>query len=462
MNEVLIIGSILVAVVVLIVIFISRKITNLSNVHGAVADTQKENQRLQIDLAESKNAYEYACRDIERLTIDLGNQERKCNVLTQTNSDLVMENQQLIQRLSRFEVENSHLKEAYSKLNLTLDELKQQMNNEFKQLKTLAINELEQKANQSLREISKDSVVMPLQEHFKDLQNKIQELAIETKHINQNSQNLNKQAENLAIALTKDSKKKGDFGELILTNLLESVGLQEHISYVEQEQIKLGDKRLIPDVVVNLPHDRAVVIDSKNIMQHYYNSISNNQDGSKAVIDAIRLTFKQLGDKDYVTALEMSSPKSIFAYAIMFIPNEGVFNLIVSEDQSLGGMLFREAYHRKVFIAGPSTLLVLLGMIERAWETYLVEERAEQIIQLAQEAADKIKLTFERVADLGKTIQKSATQYNDVITALDNDRAGSVVDKLDKIVQHSTRKHKLADLHEIDAKIKSPASLSYS
>ncbi|MBX9867790.1 MAG: DNA recombination protein RmuC [Burkholderiales bacterium] len=365
------------------------------------------------------------------------------------NKQLQRNNLELSSAKSRLEVENEHLKLAYQQLEKLLVELKIQMNSEFSNLKNLAINELKERADNSLRDISKENVVLPLQEYLKDLQLKINELTLETKVINRNSADLNLQAQNLALALTKDSKKKGEFGEMILANILESVGLQQHVSYTEQAQITLNDKRLIPDVIINLPHNRAVVVDSKNIIQRYYESIVNQEDKSKAILDAIKLTIKSLSNKDYLQAVEQAIGKAVFDYAIMFIPNEGLFSLIIEEDQKLSGALLRDAYKQRIFIAGPSTLLVLLGMIERAWETYQVEERAEEIIRLAIELTDKFKISLQKIADLGNTIRQTGTKYDEVIKSLDNGTAGSAIAKLDKLALLSGEKRQLARIVEV-------------
>lgn len=436
-----------------------NKLSLISNNKEELLELQQENQNLKIEIAKLRNAEEYLKKEFIRVQNELNLTFSQLETIKQDNLSLLALNQELSNTKSRLEVENQNLSDAYAKLDKTITEVRQQMNYEFSQLKTLAISELEQKANQSLKDIGRDNIIIPLQEHFKDLQNKINDLSLETKLINRNSTELNEQAKNLALALTKDSKKKGDFGELILANLLESVGLQEHISYIEQPQIKTIDKKLIPDVIINLPHHRSVVIDSKNIMQRYYESVVNQEDKRKAIVDAIKNTFKNLSDKDYINAVESSTSRQVFDYVIMFIPNEGLFNFIIEEDQSLNGAILRDAYQQKVFIAGPSTLLVLLGMIERTWETYQVEERAELIINLAKEISDKIKLSLTRIADLGILIKKSATQYNDVIKALDNGTASSMVGKLDKLVYLSGNKHDQIKLNGINEALRSPASL---
>lgn len=434
-------------IICLLVVYAKLRSLNQTNLQN----TQLQNEYNELNALHAKlDSDQTHCKqELARINQALLEQHTMTKEFELENKQLQRNNLELSSAKSRLEVENEHLKLAYQQLEKLLVELKIQMNSEFSNLKNLAINELKERSDNSLRDISKENVVLPLQEYLKDLQLKINELTLETKVINRNSADLNLQAQNLALALTKDSKKKGEFGEMILANILESVGLQQHVSYTEQAQITLNDKRLIPDVIINLPHNRAVVVDSKNIIQRYYESIVNQEDKSKAILDAIKLTIKSLSNKDYLQAVEQAIGKAVFDYAIMFIPNEGLFSLIIEEDQKLSGALLRDAYKQRIFIAGPSTLLVLLGMIERAWETYQVEERAEEIIRLAIELTDKFKISLQKIADLGNSIRQTGTKYDEVIKSLDNGTAGSAIAKLDKLALLSGEKRQLARIVEV-------------
>lgn len=453
-SEILIITAVIIVILLSIAFIIIKKLS-IINTSQQLAVANKE---LELSITKLNIDLEYANKENYKLKSDITTLEQaNSRKESQLSEAFINEKNTLFEKASLTE-ENKYLKDAYGKLETTLAQLRKQISEDFEQLKNIAIHELEKKANESLKEISKDNVVIPLQDKFKELQSNIDALKIETKLINHNSENLNQQANNLATALTRDSKKRGDFGEVILANILESVGLSEHISYIEQEQLKINDKKIIPDVIINLPHDRAVIVDSKNIMKLYYDSIEQQQDKTKAIMNAIRTTFKDLSSKNYAASLEEITGKNVFAYVIMFIPNSAVFDLIVEENNRLQGNLFKEAYQNNIFIAGPSTLLLLLSMIEKAWETYLVEERAENILALASEISDKIRLTIERIAVLGKSIKNASRDYNSVITSLDNGRNDSLVNKLEKITLLSGAKELPSELAEVSDDIRYPSS----
>lgn len=460
-SEIIVLVAFVIALAIMAWLMIKRlNIIKISQ--QSLDELRADYQNLQLKLLASQNHGEYIKRELERATAELSKLQQQSELEKERFQEIQVVNNQLLAEKLSLAAENNHLSSAYDKLDTMLIDLRKQMTHDFEQLKLLALNELEQKANQSLKDASKEGVVIPLQESFRDLLQKINDLAVETKIINHNSTELHKEARNLALALTKDSKKKGDFGELILTNILESVGLQEHVSYLEQLQIKHQEGKIIPDVVVNLPHNRAVVIDSKNIMQYYYQGVANGEDTRKIMLDAVRATLKNLSSKNYAEILENSLSKSVFAYVIMFIPNESLFSFILEEDQRMNGSLLREAYQQKIFLAGPSTLLVLLGIIKETWDSYQVEARAELILKLAQEIADKIQITIERIGELGNGIRKTTHQYNEIIKSLDNGTSSSVIGKLERLVNLSGvkgNKDKLASLEVIDnISLRLPAS----
>ncbi len=418
---------------------------NISKLNNELELTKYKLQQKELELANTQ-------LNFQKLEVQLVDNQKK---YVELNNKYQVTNEAKI----RIETENTNLHSSYKQLEEVVKQFKQTFDTEFNNLRQLTLKELNEKANLTIREVGKDAIVEPLQNNLKSLQEKILQLEVQTKTMNESSLALNKQAENLAIALTRDSKKKGDFGELILANLLESVGLQDKISYTEQLQLNHNDKRYIPDMVINLPHNRAVVIDSKNIMKQYAESVNNAEIyDARALLRVISATVKGLSSKDYAAILGDSFSRNVFAYSIMFIPNESLFLAILAEDQEQNCALIREAYQQKVFIAGPSTLLALLSMIDKAWETYQVEERAEEIIKLATDVSAKIHTTIERIAKLGSNIKGSVACYNDIIKSLDNGTSASVVAKLGKISERSGSKENLPIINYIDAESKLPSS----
>jgi DNA recombination protein RmuC len=371
---------------------------------------------------------------------------------------LTQERNVLLVQTERFVVENTSLKQAYTQLEQTLTKLRQDLNQEFTSLKNQAINTLKIEAGSSLRSIGKDELVAPLDKALRQLQNDILALQAETKAMNLSSTGLNLTAQNLADALIKDSKKKGDFGELILANILESVGLQDKISYLEQEQVKYEGDRHIPDMVINLPDNRALIIDSKNLIGAHYEGIMKNEDTSANIHKALERAINDLASKKYVVALEHKLGKQVFEYIVLFIPNEGLFNQILQQEYQTANNLVDWAYRQKIILAGPSTLLLLVAIIDKMWRTSETNERAELIIKLANDLCIKLKTTLENVAKLGNNLKASVNSYNDLIGSFDNGETRSAMSKLGQLVAHKDLAIKAE--HIDPAVVRTPASFN--
>jgi len=377
--------------------------------------------------------------------------------LTAATQHITQERNSLLIQIERLNVENHSLKHAYTQLEQVLVKLRQDLNNEFTALKNQAVNDLKIEAGASLRTIGKDELIAPLDKTLKQLQNDIIALQTETKAMNKSGTELNLTAQNLAEALTKDNKKKGNFGELILANILESVGLQDKISYIEQEHVKYDGDRHIPDMVVNLPDNRALIIDSKNIIGASYESIVSGEDGSINVHKALERAIGDLSGKQYIAAIEHKLGKQVFEYMVLFIPNEGLFNQILQQEYQTTNNLIDRAYKHKIILAGPSTVLMLVALIDKMWRTAETDERALQIIKLANELAAKLRTTLDNMAKLGNSLRASVNNYNELIGSFDNGETRSAMSKLGTLVGHKD----LSGTHDsLDVAIRTPASLT--
>ena len=188
---------------------------------------------------------------------------------------------------------------------------------------------------------------------------------------------IGKQADNLATALRSNNKTVGNWGEVVLLNLLEGMGLGEGEDFVKQEAIKDvdgkavlsddGGRRLIPDIVLFLPENKAVVIDSKVSLNGYLDYCNSMDDAGRAAAlashrQSVEKHVRELSDKNYSQYIRQTGRDSL-DYVVMFVPNEGAFQLYYQN--------FREDWHRafdkRVIIAGESNLFAMLKIIENTW-----------------------------------------------------------------------------------------------
>ena len=220
-----------------------------------------------------------------------------------------------------------------------------------------------------------------------------------------------KQADNLATALRSNNKAVGNWGEVILLNLLEGMGLQEGKDYVKQETIKdvdgrtvLSDengRRLVPDVVLYLPENKAVVIDSKVSLDGYIDYSNSTDDAGRAVALAshrrsVEAHVKELSDKNYSQYIRQTGRDSL-DYVVMFVPNEGAFQLYYQN--------FREDWHKafdkRIIITGESNLFAMLKIIENTWVRVNQQKNTEEVMRLASELLDRVGKFANTFDDVG-------------------------------------------------------------
>lgn len=442
----IILSSILVLNIIFIFIVIfknkiqpnSAKMTDLNNQLTRYIVEAEHGEKEKVDLTNLLNSHQSKNQDLQ-VAIE--------GITLERNSFLI--------QIERLNVENSNLRQAYTNLEQLLTKLRQDLNTEFTTLKNQAINDLKIEAGMSLRTIGKDELIAPLDKTLRQLQNDIIALQTETKAMNKSSTGLNLTAQNLAEALTKDNKKKGNFGELILANILESVGLQDKISYIEQENIQYDGERHIPDMVINLPDNRALIIDSKNIIGASYEGVVTNEDTRALVHKALERAIHDLSSKQYIMATTQKLGKQVFEYMILFIPNEGLFSQILEQEYQTTNNLIDVAYRHKIILAGPSTILMLVALIDKMWRTAQTDERALHIIKLANELSAKLKTTLDNLAKLGNSLRTSVNNYNDLIGSFDNGESRSAMSKLTALAGYKD----LNVSHNIlDVSIRAPAT----
>ena len=190
--------------------------------------------------------------------------------------------------------------------------------------------------------------------------------ALKEQLLNLQHQNLKitQEAENLTKALKGDSKMQGNWGELVLERVLEKSGLEKDREYSVQQSFTLDDgTRVMPDVIINLPDGKKMVVDSKVSLTDYERYINAEDELQekylKEHINSLRKHVDQLSSKKYEDLYEMESPD----FVLMFVPIEPAFAIAINHD----GTLYNKAFERNIVIVTPSTLLATLRTIDSMW-----------------------------------------------------------------------------------------------
>ena len=227
------------------------------------------------------------------------------------------------------------------------------------------------------------------------------------------------EARNLADALTGYSKVQGDFGEMLLTDVLKNAGLTEGIHFQTQgvmtdsagHEIKTPDGRtMIPDVMVWYPDDTTVIIDSKVSLKAFKDymiseSIEGRKKFAKAHVESVRSHVDELKAKDYASYLPEGKRK--VKYNIMFIPIEGAFRLMLEEDPRL----WQVAKDNNVLIVSQMTLVIVLNMIQMAWKQASQEKNITEVYRTAEELMSQLGSWMDSYALIGKALEKASQSY---------------------------------------------------
>lgn len=329
---------------------------------------------------------------------------------------------QLKELQTRLEVEREQLA-AQARL---VKEQEQSLKLQFEQLATKIFEEKSQKFSEQ-NKAGLDGLLSPLREQLKDFREKVEStysnearerFALKEQIVR--LEGLNRQisddAVNLTRALKGDKKLQGNWGELILTRVLEESGLHEGREYVTQFSTRNDEGRLlIPDAIVRLPEGRDIVIDSKVSLNDYVRYCESVDDEERQQLlklhtNAVRNHIKALSEKRYEDLPELRTLDFVF----LFMPVEAAFMLAVEHDKGL----FTEAFDKKIIIVSPTTLLATLRTVESIWRYERQNQNAEKIAKEAGGLHDKFVTLLAHLDDLGRAMERSQDSYRKTVAGL--------------------------------------------
>ncbi len=227
---------------------------------------------------------------------------------------------------------------------------------------------------------------------------------------------LSNEAHNLTTALKGENKTQGNWGEIVLERILQDSGLREGHEYDIQTTLKNEEgKTFRPDVIVHLPQNKDIVIDSKVSLVAYeaFVSAQNEEDKTQALrqhILSIHAHIKGLGAKKY----ESLNGVRTLDFVLLFMPIEGAFHLALEGDNSF----FKIAYEQNIVVVSPSTLLVTLRTIEHIWRSEYQERNAREIAKSAEALYDKLVAFVEDMEKIGEQIGRTQKSYDAAMNKL--------------------------------------------
>ncbi|MBQ6253413.1 MAG: DNA recombination protein RmuC [Bacteroidales bacterium] len=280
------------------------------------------------------------------------------------------------------------------------------------------------------------------------------------------SKTVGDEARNLANALTGYSKIQGDFGEMLLTDVLKNAGLVEGVHFFTQgvitdsggHEIKSEEGRtLIPDVMVFYPDDTTVIIDSKvslNSFKEYMVSetLESRRKFAKAHVESVRKHVDELKAKDYASYIPEGRRK--VSYNLMFIPVEGAFRLMLEEDS----MLWQVAKDNNVLIVSQMTLIIVLNMIQMAWKQANQEKNIAEVYKTAEELMGQISGWLAAYTKVGSSLKDALKAYGEATDKLTESNQ-SVVRKIRKLENLGLSPRKSRGKIKTGARMTAPGSV---
>ena len=338
------------------------------------------------------------------------------------------------------------------------EELQQSLKEQFRTLAGDVLGEQSRRFKEENRE-SMDIILKPFKDNISEFRSRVD--AIFTQQTEQSGalknelqrlMELNKQitteTTNLTNALKGNSKVQGDWGEMILESILDNSNLIRGVHYQTQLNVKdEAGNNLRPDVVLNLPNNKQVIIDSKVSLTAYVNYVSAESEAERraamtAHVASVRQHVKELGAKSYQQLL--NSPD----FVIMFIPNEPAFLDALKEDNTI----WNDAYEKKVIISSPTNLFALLKIVDDLWRRDEQNKNHENIIKLGVTLYDQLVAFSTTLEGVGTSLEQAQAKYDEAYKRLHtgNNNIVRVGEKLRKMGLPTTKRQsaKLVELSE--------------
>lgn len=367
--------------------------------------------------------------------------------LQEENRILREKENELSARAAKLETELKNANETMK----TMDEIRESMGDKFKSLSEAILEEKGKKFDEQSAKI-----LTPLKDDLTKFRQRVD--AIHTadaesrsalKQQIENLQNSAKQygesADNLALALKGDSKTQGDWGEIVLETLLERSGLREGQEYEAQKTVQGEDgSRLRPDVVINLPDGKHLIVDSKVSLRDFHDASSfeaNSQEEKDALdrhVKAVKSHVAELAKKHYTQAKGLNTPDFVF----MFMPVEPAFSAALRESPSL----FSDAYDKRVILCAPTTLMAILRTVESIWKLERQNRNAEEIALQGKKLYEKFLGFHKNLTNVGSALEKATASYGEAEKQLSSGR-GNLIDSANKLLDLgvSTQKTRLPE-----------------
>jgi DNA recombination protein RmuC len=342
--------------------------------------------------------------------------------------------EQLRQQELRFKEQLQQREEQLKESRALLESAKEELSNKFKALAGEILEEKTARFTKTNQE-NMSQLLTPLSTQIKTFQEQVEKVYVQeskdrtalgeqVKLLMGLNQQLSGETGRLTRALTSSAKAQGDLGEMILEKILESSGLRKDEEYVVQGSFRNADDRQSrPDVIVNLPERKHLVIDSKVSLTAYNEYVNAEDDETRRAalkqhMGSVERHIKELSEKNYHALHQLQS----IDFVCMFVPIEGAFLAAIAEDATL----WESSYRKNILLVSPSTLLFVVRTVAHLWRQERQKENVAEIVSRGAELYDKLAGFVDELKNVGDRLEQARTSYGVALNRLSTGK-GNVI-----------------------------------
>lgn len=350
------------------------------------------------------------------------------------------EKENLITVNTRQDSEIGNLNTKLSENKAEVAQLNEKFTKEFENLANKILDEKSTKFTEQNKENIKN-ILSPLQEKIKGFEDKVEKthkesidyhaaLRQQILGLKELNQQMSKETLNLTKALKGDNKMQGNWGELVLERVLEKSGLEKDREYFVQQSFTNDEgKRVLPDVVIHLPDNKKMIVDSKVSLVAYEQFINEEDETLKEKylkkhVLSLKTHVEQLSEKKYEDLYRIESPD----FVLLFVPIEPAFAVALNADNHI----YNKAFEKNIVIVTPSTLLATLRTIDSMWNNEKQQRNALEIARQAGALYDKFQGLLGDLINIGKRIDDSKKEYSGAMNKLVEGR-GNIITSIEKL-----------------------------
>ena len=441
----LIIGSLLVG------LFIGHLLTKFK-LGSKAAISEEKNHQLKLQVEELKNNYTNNLEELKNLNLDAKEELNRQLSKIESERDLIRKEKDFLStELATRNTEFENLAQKNSEQKKEVEQLQERFSKEFENLANKIFDQKSEKFT-LLNKENIQNILDPLGEKIKSFEQKVEknntdfiqrhaQLGEQLLHLNKQNLKISEEANNLTKALKGDNKMQGNWGEMILERVLERSGLQKGSEYLVQQNFQNSEgKRMMPDVIIQLPGNKKMIVDSKVSLSAYERYMNEPIEAEKDThlknhLTSVKSRVEELSAKNYHLIYEMESPD----FVLLFIPIEAAFALA----SNMHPNLYNDAFDKNIIIVTPTTLLAVLKTIDSMWQNEKQKQNAIDIANQAGALYDSFTNLTEDLLKVGKQIGTVQNTYDTAMKKLTG--KGNLIKKVENLKKLGARASKQLD-----------------